>query len=315
MFLKYKPFFLLAETPLHPGSGTELRAVDLPIQRERYTGFPKIESSGLKGCLRDAFEIKAGKDLTSALFGPEPEEGVFHAGCLSFLDARILLFPVKSLKGVFAWITCPMVISRFIEDMQITGKDLPWYPNDLVNTVPPSSSLLIDGDKVVLEEYAFPMRKEQRTGEIAQWFSQNIFPNDGAYNYWREKLKKDLVVLSDDDFTDFVNTSTEVVTRIRINDALGTVKEGALWTEEYLPQDTVLYSLVMASPPRLEEERKKEKLGLDGSSPKEEVEKVLKKFEEFLPPLIQLGGNQTIGKGLVRIKLMEVENEQGNACK
>lgn len=293
MFLKYQPFFLVAETPLHPGRGSELGEVDLPIQRERYTGFPKIESSGLKGCLRDAFEIKAGNDSTSLLFGPEPEKGVLHAGCLSFLDARILLFPVKSLKDVFAWITCPMVLSRFIEDVKIAGEDLPWHPNDLVNTVPQGSSLLIDDNKVVLEEYTFITREEQKTGKIAEWFSHNIFPEDSAYDYWRKKLKKDLVILSDDDFADFVHTSTEIVTRIRIEDVLGTVKEGALWTEEYLPQDTVLYSMVMVSPPRVEEERK------------EKAEGALKEFEEFLRSslVIQLGGNQTLGKGLVRIKL------------
>jgi CRISPR-associated protein Cmr4 len=57
MFKKSKLFFIIAETPLHPGSGGEVTGlVDLPIQRERHTNFPKIEASGLKGCIREAFE-------------------------------------------------------------------------------------------------------------------------------------------------------------------------------------------------------------------------------------------------------------------
>ena len=47
--------------------------MDLPIQRERHTGFPKIEGSGIKGCVREAFansskqvEIQ-GQKLNSAI--------------------------------------------------------------------------------------------------------------------------------------------------------------------------------------------------------------------------------------------------------
>ena len=56
MYKKTQPLFLFCETPLHAGSGNDLSIVDLPIQREKHTGFPKIESSSLKGSLREAFE-------------------------------------------------------------------------------------------------------------------------------------------------------------------------------------------------------------------------------------------------------------------
>ena len=39
---------LYAETSLHPGTGQTTGVVDLPIQRERHTGFPKIEATGFK---------------------------------------------------------------------------------------------------------------------------------------------------------------------------------------------------------------------------------------------------------------------------
>ena len=56
MFKKALPFFIHVITPLHAGTGQELGIVDLPIQRERHTGFPKIEASGLKGSIREVFE-------------------------------------------------------------------------------------------------------------------------------------------------------------------------------------------------------------------------------------------------------------------
>ena len=43
-------------------------------------------------------------------------------------DARLLLFPVKSMKGVFAWITCPRVLNRFISELSLCNDpklDLP----------------------------------------------------------------------------------------------------------------------------------------------------------------------------------------------
>lgn len=58
MFKEAKPLFLICETPLHAGSGDELGVIDLPIQREKHTNFPKVEASSLKGALRESFESK-----------------------------------------------------------------------------------------------------------------------------------------------------------------------------------------------------------------------------------------------------------------
>ena len=60
MFLESKILFIFAETPLHAGTGSGLGAVDLPIQRERSTGYPIVQASGLKGALRsDTGESKS----------------------------------------------------------------------------------------------------------------------------------------------------------------------------------------------------------------------------------------------------------------
>src|SRR5438309_535349 len=61
--------FLHAQTGLHPGSGTALGTVDLPIQRERHTQWPVIPGSTLKGILRDAC-----RDQAKANYQAEYEE-------------------------------------------------------------------------------------------------------------------------------------------------------------------------------------------------------------------------------------------------
>lgn len=79
-------------TPAHPGSGTELSYIDLPIQRESHTGFPKIEASTLKGCIRSEIthRHKEEKEKISQIFGA-PDGGDF-ASAISFSDARLLFF-------------------------------------------------------------------------------------------------------------------------------------------------------------------------------------------------------------------------------
>lgn len=335
MFKKSKLFFIIAETPLHPGSGGEISGlVDLPIQRERHTNFPKIEASGLKGCIREAFRIlnpriKIDNDIhpsdeitykdnenkekktnyLSLVFGPEDTDEA-HAGALTFTDARILLFPVKSLKGVFAWVTCPMVLERFKEDLKLTGEKFNYLLPEQIKEgncwISDGSTIFID-DQIVLEEYTFKAEKKNEVKEIAKFFAQKIFPQqeNDTYKFWREKLEKDLVILSDDDFKQFVTSSTEVITRTRINNVTGTVdtKRGGLWREEYLPQDTILYSIAMASPVRVEKDEAKGIFRAD--DPDKEAEKVLQFFELGIPDVIQIGGNQTIGKGFMRIQILK----------
>jgi CRISPR-associated protein Cmr4 len=308
MFKKSKLFFIIAETPLHPGSGGDSTGiVDLPIQRERYTNFPKIEASGLKGCIREAFENNINnKKIISLVFGPEDTEEA-HAAALAFTDARILLFPVKSLKGVFAWITCPMVLERFKEDLRLTGEKFNCLILEEIkedNCWISNGSTIIINDQIVLEEYTFKAEKKNEVKEIAKFFAQKIFPQqeNDTYKFWREKLEKDLVILSDDDFEQFVTSSTEVITRTKIDDKTGTVQSGALWTEEYLPQDTILYSLAMASPVRVEKDEAK--VVFKAETPDKEAEKVLQFFELGIPEVIQIGGNQTIGKGFVKIQIL-----------
>ncbi len=230
-----------------------------------------------------------------------------------------MLFPVKSLKGVFGWITCPDVLERFKEDLKLADVNLSVEDFlTLENTCPQNSNLIVSS-KIVLEEYTFEVKPNEQTTKLAEWLSEKIFPkkgNNDPYKYWREKLKKDLVILSDDDFKEFVISSTEIITRTKIDSKTGTVASGALWTEEYLPTDTILYSLAMASPLRVDKDEKKGVLkgnnSEQGDNSEQEAENVMEFFKQGCPEVLQIGGNQTTGKGIVRIEfLKEGKNEQG----
>ena len=345
MFKYAYPFFIKVLTPLHAGTGQELGIVDLPIQRERHTGFPKIEASGLKGSIREAFEdlltVKNGqyalvddetvkerveklKEIFSEIekeipqkdekgnkkiryneaidltFGPLTD--ITHAGALGFTDARILLFPVKSMKGVFAYITCPQVLKRFEQEITIAGKEIKLngqkinVSNIPSNSFPKNTSKVLVSAKVILEEYTFELKSSEDLKRFAEWLAEKT----GI-----EEIPQKIVVLSDDDFKDFVHLSTEVITRIKIDNATGTVGEGP-FNEEFLPAETILYSLALASP--IFKEKPGEK-GVFNQSEKDEAELVLEFFEAGIPEIMQIGGDATIGKGIVKIKRWD-ENKQ-----
>jgi len=312
MFQLAKPMFLTCETPLHAGSGDSLGIVDLPIQREKHTSFPKIEASSLKGALRESFESQVdnsdggalGKNIIKA-FGPEETGGDgAKAGALGFTDARLLLFPVKSMKGVFAWVTCPKILRQFFADLQLCHSDT---TGSLVEHIADGKALPLStdqqlsfGDHFVLEEYTFTKAQANiptiSNKNVAEWLADHLFDSG---SFWHEKAKKDILLLSDNDFKDFVNLSTEVITRTKIDNITGTVQTGALFTEEYLPAESVLYALVMASP-----EFKSAAETRDGEKRPDSAQPMMDFFANHLKKVFQLGGNATLGKGLLRTRLV-----------
>jgi len=287
--------FLYAETPLHPGVGRGLGGVDLPIQRDRVTGYPIFQASGLKGVLRSEakglVDSKLTEDEFYAIFGPETTNAHEHAGALAVGDARVLLFPVRSLAGVFAWITSRDVLARFKRDAALAGLSVPWG----VPSEPGKDEALVSGEellaggKVVLEEFAFDRQEESSVQKIGEWLAGNALPTGDEYKYWRETLPTHLAVLHRDAFRDFVTFSTEVVTRIRLDHETKTVKEGALWTEEHLPVDTLLYAPLMASKSRTQ------KVSLS-------AQEILNKVKGLGLKRIQLGGDETVGRGIAAVR-------------
>ncbi|MEZ4687223.1 MAG: type III-B CRISPR module RAMP protein Cmr4 [Bacteroidia bacterium] len=309
MYKIAQPLFLFCESPLHAGSGSDLGVVDLPIQRERHTSFPKIESSSLKGALRERFVGVLGPEDTNlrSAFGPDSggNDSETYASSLGFTDARLLLFPVKSMRGVFAWVTCPRVLGRFMDDMKTCGVDLP-FSRPAAPAMNPNTSLRIKrgSNSIVLEAYKFePKTDDENMQELGNWLMTQVFRETD--DYWKQKAAQDVVVLSDDDFTDFVNLSTEVITRTQIDNETGTVKDGALFTEEYLPAESLMYSLVLAAPV-FEGTTKVEIAEVNGSREPQAVMDFFTKTlsGDMINSRFQLGANATLGKGLIRTQTL-----------
>lgn len=302
---------LYAHTAMHPGTGTALGTVDLPIQRERHTLWPAISGSALKGVLRDACREKlrsageqsraeADKDADLVVaFGPPTMDADKHAGALSITDGRILAFPVRSLRGVFAWVTCSGVLDRLQRDAAVAGMRIDWAipklsPDQAI--VPTDCPCVINQNCLLLEEFDFAVQQRDdpiSSNDIAAWIAERLLPiaetstaqaqDTDTFKATRQRFLSSLVILHDDDFTHFVRYATEISARIRLNYDTKTVVRGALFYQEFLPPETVLYSLVLANGAR--------------TSSGGDADTVMKTLRESLPALLQIGGDETTGKG------------------
>ena len=291
------PLFLYTETSLHAGVGSTVSAIDLPIQRERTTQFPIVQGSGIKGSLRSQVVDAENKTAeVETVFGAVKEitedgqkKQISFGGAISFGDARIVLFPVRSLAGIFAYTTCPAVLAR-------VGRDIPSFPH--LDPSPQGNEALVSAGntvtvsgKVVLEEFSFGAKENAAVKSIAEWLGKNALSTGEEYAYWRGKVQNSLVILPDDAFRDFVQNSTEIVTRVHLDYAKKTVLNGQLWTQEALPSDTLLMSALIAHSSRR------------GDSPAsaETIAGWLKDSSN-IPTRIQLGGDETTGQGMVALR-------------
>lgn len=274
-----------ALSPLHAGTGQGIGAIDLPIAREKATGIPYLPGSSLKGVLRDRAQGRGwDQDTLFAVFGPSTETAAEHAGAVQVGDAKLLLLPVRSLYGVFALVTSPYLLERFRREAEMAGlmpPELPPSPGQ-GQALLGEASRLAEGGKVYLEDLDLEARLEPKLAAWEGWLAgRTQAPVEGR-----------LALVHDDLMAFLLETATEVVARIRLDDATKTVAQGALWYEESLPAESLLYSLVRA------ERAYRQTKPLPPES-------VLSLFKGLLDGALQLGGKATVGRGLCRVSAVE----------
>lgn len=283
-----------ARSPLHAGTGQSTAAVDLPIARDRATGLPLLPGSSLKGALRA--RARGGAPTLSkdwqATFGPETENASDFGGAVAFSDARLLLLPVRSVAGTFAWATSPLLLAGLERDARLCGLDL--RVGDLASlrmegALVTKDSMLTHNTggkhKVLLEE--FDLDPERKADGLAASLAKLVFPDDPT---WQTLLRKRLCVVHDDVMAFFAHHGTEVATRVSIDPETGTAKRGQLWTEENLPAESVLSGVV-------------EELPNARVNPSHQGNLLDRIADSLLKQPIQLGGKASIGRGRCQVVL------------
>lgn len=325
MFEATQLVFYYAISPVHMGAGSAIGAIDSPIQREVHTKHPMFAGSGLKGALRHHFsrawprtEGDAAKtkpnNLIHRIFGPDTSASDF-AGALSLSDAQLVALPVRSLKGGFAYVTSPLALARLQRLASQAGIDCAWsVPKVEEKKAAVSSDALLQprgtDKQLVLEAFEFIKADVDGVGAIAQWIATHALPSTSntSSQFFADKLKSDLVVLSDSDFSHFARHAMVVEPHVCIDDASGAAKDGGLFYVENLPPETLMVGLAQASIERFKADSRN-----GDSAPLFQAAEVLTQVfgggDNNTPgisgKLLQIGGDASTGRGLVIVQAVQ----------
>jgi CRISPR-associated protein Cmr4 len=301
MFEAKKLLFYYCVSPVHMGAGSAIGAIDNPIQREVHTEHPMLAGSGLKGAARHHFRRAWGDNGAIArLFGPDTNASD-HAGAIAFTDAQLVAFPVRSLKNAFVYATSPTALARLKRLAVLAGVDTDWdVPEVAEGHCFMAEKDAAGNDRLILEAFEFAVQGGT-VRDIAAWLAGHALPDADEYRFFRDKLGKDLVVLSDAEFGHFVRHATVVEPHVRIDDASGTASDGGLFYTENLPPESILAGLLLGTVERITAKRAR-----DGEKPEFEADGAIAQVLDGIGgkpglnrQLLQIGGDATTGRGLV----------------
>lgn len=306
-------------SPTHCGTGQATGAVDLPIARDRGTGFPVIPATMLKGVAREAFEKALPKGEKNPevirLFGPvldkaegrdgetDPDSGP-RAGALAFTEARLLAYPARSLNRAFLHATCPLILERFRRDLNLLGR-----PEFLDGTSPPADWRLytayaadrdLAGKALVIEDLVYPPEQVLHSPALETLAARlaELLPATEAGA--RKRLGEGLVLLPDTDLQDLLSRAVPVRARIALtggkttdrwyNEDSGQTESGNLWYEEHLPSDCLFAAFVG--------ERRQGSFAEGPAATGRQGALRIFRDQGRLLETVQIGGNETVGQGL-----------------
>ena len=260
-------FYLHALSPLHMGTGASVGAIDLPHSREAATRLPNVPGSGIKGVWRDQIPATSEKKETlRLLFGSQWDQPTRDQAALLFSDAWLLCMPVMSYVGDFAWVTSPMSLARFARERRHInpGKDTPALPQPIADQAlvtgecterhgPPSTrtagQALVTGectlrhnDYLYLHELKVKAKTCNNTQEWAALIAGEVFADDTNF---QEAFKKRFVLVGEAELVHLSHVAAHVPMRNALDDNK-MVKDGALWSEENMPAETLFWGTVAA---------------------------------------------------------------------
>ena len=305
--MNMKLLTIFTRAPLHVGAGSSVGAVDQPVVRERHTGYPVIPGSAIKGVLADlwlkknengSIYFKESKKMIKKENGEEEEKTIYEsvreeegvgllgsteaksasAGSLLIGEGKLVAFPVRSAKGCFAWITCPLVLKRFARDCGVPMDGD--FASEPANEEVYAPKKLEVGGSVVFEEYPLKIKGtvNPKTIEVLTSLSDD--------EVWKT-LGDHLAIVSNELFAYFAQNACEIANHNRIDDKTGVVADKALFSQENVPSETMFYSVLNT--------RNSDDFG--------KLEAKLKDENN----LLQIGADMTTGLGWCSVAMKEVK--------
>lgn len=254
--INYVYLYLLS--PLHTG-GTTQEGNLLGIARESHTNLPYIPSSTIRGRLRASTD----STVRFKLFGTDLQDASkLEQGDIWIGDASLLWLPVPSLSHGVVWISCRMLLRRW---MRFSGNtsDLPTeYSCNFAN-----------GKAVYLKDAIL------QADNLNEWQKWNDFVPQSTPNSGIERV----IVLPDQHCATLIQMSLWRQVKIKLNESKSV--DGGFRYEEAIPPDTLMYfSWGITSQ-------------ANGTATKSSTD-----FQQLLAnnQILQIGGQESLGRGFVQ---------------
>ena len=177
-------FKITAKTNLHVGneSGGDFTIIDKAIQRDPLTGLPCINSSSLKGAIKEFCVHEAKMSNVLDLFGSDvdPTTGKIKdkdktkKGEAIFFDAKLLYLPQQDEQNLFHYVTSDDVINMLNERVKLFNPNFNYakptnYNGKMVKTENDKLSALCSDDNLPI-------------------IARNVLENGESKNLWYEQV-------------------------------------------------------------------------------------------------------------------------------
>lgn len=203
-------------TNMHVGSGdVNYNIIDNEVERDPVTGLPTINSSGVKGALRNHFKLSA-VDNIEQFFGNEhsneKNQNNSTPGNCKFLNANLLLRPMRVSKGnrPYVLVTTKEILEQFKEHTSNFG---------ITN-----SFFELNEDKLIIE------KKEMVEGYNVR-FLQGV---NSSF------IDSQIAVM---EHKDYKSVDLPVIARNHLENGISQ----NLWYEEIVPHKSVFYFTVLST--------------------------------------------------------------------
>ena len=247
--MKVHVYKLKCITNLHVGSGDfNYGVVDNEVERDCLTGNPVIHASGIKGALRDA-AVKDGNQEVKTIFGDVGENNTAMPGAYKFFDAQLLSRPLRVFGSEaisYISVTTPEIINTFIDTLSVFG----------IDNLPEKLNISFNGHKFYSDVPNIYIDSDEEA-------SRTVAIPDAAKNTLKAILGENYAVC--ESLSEF---KLPVIARNKLG------KNNNLWYEEFVPHDSVFYTMIMCDGD----------VKLDFSKP------------------VQFGGNASIGYGYTKVE-------------
>ncbi|MEZ4885617.1 MAG: type III-B CRISPR module RAMP protein Cmr4 [Chitinophagales bacterium] len=273
---KTDTYLITAISNLHAGSGdAEYGIIDKRVQKDVVSKLPTINSSSLKGALRELFGHVLGdknhKHIND-IFGSDKVEDAEgnesnSAGQYNFFSASLLVLPVRSDVAPFFRATSPTILKQFLEDLQR------YRATDLYDKYKAAVKYLADykvekGKPVFFEAHNGKAVLEDLEAKEVQYTGE-------GYDLIQELLGDNLALFHYDDFKDLCE-DLPVIARNNLENGVST----NLWYEEIVPRESRFYFFLYKPAAHTA------------------FEETLEKKEGYA----QIGGNASVGYGYCQLK-------------